>query len=401
MALKLWKDGVDSASIATIPENGNFKCIGNYYLAKKDPFLYDEDKLILKDGFCIDLYDGVDWRQFSNRGNIEFDPAANLDTGDTLQYGKDYFVYIVLNNSNPEIIVSLNSTYPDGFDENNSRKIGGFHVGHIRKVSTDGLWVPVDSTGQKWGSSGTKWQDNVTTGIVPNSVWDLKNRPRTLFGGMVKINANLWASIYIPSVDEAITFMAGTNGLSVVQGSLQSKYGELPATGTEGLNMFNFNELAHRQGMRLLDYSEWLDVAFGSPQGEDGSNNYGWTKTTNSGRARTGCQVDNATGERDTVNGVKPFAISAKNAVDCAGNVYEWTKTMSLDYSSSTSWNWQNVLGANQGQAYLPNSTGLHALVCGAPWDNGVRCGPRTVDGDGCPWYVAASVGSRFACDSL
>ena len=146
MALKLWQDGVDTASVATIPENGNFKCVGDSFLRKKDPFLYDEDKLILKDGFSIDLYDGVDWQQITNRADEEFDPAANLDTGDTLAFGKDYYIYITLLNGVSEIVVSLNSTYPDGFNEYSSRKIGGFHVGHIRKVSNDGLWVPAMAT---------------------------------------------------------------------------------------------------------------------------------------------------------------------------------------------------------------------------------------------------------------
>ena len=139
---------------------------------------------------------------------------------------------------------------------------------------------------------------------------------------------------------------------------------------------------------------------FGSPQGEDGSNNYGWTKTTNTARCRTGCQVDPSTGDFDNVSGVKPYAISAKNVVDCAGNVSEWTKTFSLDFSS-TSWNWQNVLGANQGQAYLPNSGGLRALRCGHFWNSGVLCGPRTVSGNDNPWDVLTSIGARLACDSL
>ena len=400
MALKLWQDGVDTASVATIPENGNFKCVGDSFLRKKDPFLYDEDKLILKDGFSIDLYDGVDWQQITNRADEEFDPAANLDTGDTLAFGKDYYVYITLLNGVSEIVVSLNSTYPDGFNEYSSRKIGGFHVGHIRKVSNDGLWVPIDSNGNKFGSSGTTWQNNVTTGIIPNSVWDLKNRPKTLAPGMIQVTKHLWGSIYQLSVDEAITFMGGTNGLSIAEGSLISKYGALPATGTEGLNQYNFNELAQRQGMRLPSYDEWCALAFCSPQGEDGSNNYGWTKTTNSARTYTGCQVNTSTGQFDNVSGVKPYAISAKNAVDCAGNVYEWTKTFSLDFSS-TNWDWQNVLGANQGQAYLPNSTGLRALLCGGVWHDGVNCGPRTVSGGNYPWYVGTGVGARFACDSL
>ena len=150
--------------------------------------------------------------------------------------------------------------------------------------------------------------------------------------------------------------------------------------------------------MRLLRYNEWLAGAFGSPQGEDGSNNYGWTKTTNTGRIYTGCSVSTSDGKHSGT-GVKPYAVSAYNLTDCAGNVSEWT----CDYSirqDSTSWNWQNVLGANQGQAYLPYSGGLVALRCGNDWSGGVRCGPRTVGLSDYPWDVDAYVGARLACDA-
>ena len=165
------------------------------------------------------------------------------------------------------------------------------------------------------------------------------------------------------------------------------------------MSQFNFNELAHKQGMRLLRYNEWLAGAFGSPQGEDGSNNYGWTKTTNTGRTYIGCQVNTSTGEHDISNGVKPYAISAYNLCDCVGNVSEWTGDYSIR-QDSTSWNWQNVLGANQGQAYLPNSDGLVALRCGGSWSSGVHCGPRTVNLNYYPWNVDASIGARLACDA-
>ena len=163
--------------------------------------------------------------------------------------------------------------------------------------------------------------------------------------------------------------------------------------------MYNFNELAQRQGLRLLSYTEWLASAFGSPQAENGANNYAWAKTTNTAKTFTGCQVNTSTGAFDQVSGVKPYAISAKNIVDCVGNVYEWTKDNSLDFGS-TSWNWQNVLGAEQGQAYLPNSGGLRAFICGGYWYEGVHYGPRTVIGNTSPWDVTANIGSRLACDS-
>jgi len=43
--------------------------------------------------------------------------------------------------------------------------------------------------------------------------------------------------------------------------------------------------------------------------------------------------------------------------------------------------------------------SGLHALICGGNWNNGVNCGPRTVNGNNYPWNVNTNIGSRFACD--
>ena len=165
------------------------------------------------------------------------------------------------------------------------------------------------------------------------------------------------------------------------------------------MNQFTFNEIAHKQGLRLPRYAEWLAGAFGSPQGEDGSNNYGWTKTSNTGRTYTGVGVNTSTGKRDTANGVKPYAISAYNLHDCAGNVAEWTSDYSIR-QDSTPWNWQNVLGSGMGQAYLPFSGGLSALFCGGGWVSGVHCGPRTVDAGSYPWDVNPGIGARLACDA-
>jgi hypothetical protein len=188
MALKLWIDLVDDASVNTLPENGSFKSSGNSFLSKKNPFSYVQNILIIADGCAFDIFNGEDWRQISNRGDIELNPLAAQDQGASFIPGTDYFVYLCLPDSgSPEIVISANATYPAGFSASNSRKIGGFHYGHIRIV--DETWTPVNSTGTKYGSTGTIWQDNVTIGIIPNSVWDLKNRPKTLFGGLVKIGA--------------------------------------------------------------------------------------------------------------------------------------------------------------------------------------------------------------------
>jgi hypothetical protein len=401
MSLHLWTDLVDDASVNTIPENGSYKARGDSFLKKKNPFSYTQNRIILADGCGFDIFDGNGWRQISNRGDIDIDPATLLDQGSVFVPGTDYFLYLCkvsedLENG-IELVVSANATYPLGFNANTSRKIGGFHYGHIRCV--DETWTPVDSTGAKYGSGGMIWQNNVVTGIVPNSVWDLKNRPQTLFGGLVKIG-HIWMSIYQASAKVAVTFMGGTPGLSVSAGELQSKYGQVPATGTEGLCQYNFVELAARAGMRLPTYQEWLAAAIGNPQGEDAADNYGWTKTSNSGRARTGCQVNPSTGVFDVSGGIKPLAISASNGVDMIGNVWEWLADYSARQDTSLSWGWQDVLGTGMGQAYLPNSIGLSAFIAGGGWDNGVRCGPRSVSLSDYPWYRGTNIGSRLACDA-
>ncbi len=386
----------DEAKVSIIPENVGVKCQGKYFISKSNPFGYAADTLLFS-GAGIDFYNGDEWMHFLNREDFTFNPASILDTGDALEYGTDYYIYLCFSGINPELCVSKNATYPNGFSALTSRKIGFFHYGAVRKVSDDGKWIPIDSNGNKFGSQGTIWEQNVTKGVIPNSVGDLKNHPRTYMPGMAKVG-NSWVCIYPMSVKETVTFMDDTNGLHVANGALKSAYGALPVTGTEGLNQYNFNELAWMQEMRLTHYAEWLAAAFGSPQGLDNSDNYGWTKKTNTARTFTGCSVDTASGQY-SINGVKPFAVSAHNICDCTGNVWEWQDDYCIR-QDTTSWQWYDVLGAKMGQAYLPNDIGLAAFLCGGRWHDGVWCGPRTVNLFHWPWHVNISIGARFACDA-
>jgi formylglycine-generating enzyme required for sulfatase activity len=216
---------------------------------------------------------------------------------------------------------------------------------------------------------------------------------------MVKINSYLWRDIYKASA--AIPIELEGSRLHVKTGKLQSKYGQLPVTGTEGANWYVFAELAALSGKRLPTYAEFIAAARGNPQGEDGADNYGWTKTSNSSRVRTGCQVNTSTGAFDGASGVKPYAISAMNCVDAIGNVYEWLDDLSYRQDgASPGWTWRDVLGSGKGQAYLYNDVGLVALIAGGNWDNGLRAGARTVNANGYPWDVATAIGVRLACDA-
>lgn len=382
-------------------ETGGFRCPGDSFIEKVHPFSYDENKLRIRAGCMIDLFDGENLSRLQNKEDIIFEPEKVLDEGGTFKPGTDYSVFLCLRGREPKIVVSENGTFPKGFQAGNSRKIGGFHYGSIRKVSDDGLWVPIDSNGNKFGNTGVRWQDNVTVGIVPNSVWDLKNRPKTLFGGLVKVG-NIWVSIYQASKKADFTFMSGNNLVHIAEGALQSKYGQLPVSGIDGLCQFNFVELAHRAGMRLLKYTEWLAAAYGAPQGEDDSNVYGWCDVTNKVRARTGCSVNLETGAYDKENGAKPYAISAWNVVDTTGNVWEWLSEYTNRHDAGEGlWTYYDQLGPQMGQIYGWKTDSFSAFAAGGHWHRGSYCGPRAINPDDQPWKVNVHIGTRLACDSL
>jgi hypothetical protein len=366
-------------------------------LQKKNAFVYPSSDIVtvLKDT-VLAIYNSGVWRTFVV--NIDTDlSAGNLDTGSGFAVGTDYYIYLVDDGNNGLLVISANSSYPSGQNANNTRKIGGFHYGHFR--CTNEKFAPISPNGTVFGTDGVGWQQNVAVGIIPNSVWDLNNRPLCSPEGMVQVG-NIWVDIYQSSIAEAISFETGSNGMAFVgSGKLQSKYGLVPATGSEGLNWYSFQELAARSGKRLLSYGEWVRGAYGNPGGQATADDYGWTKNTNPSRARTGCQV-NSSGQYDAQSLVKRFAVSAHNLVDCVGNVWEWVDELTIR-QDSTSWNWQDVLGADKGRAYLPNDIGMSAFLCGGYWSSGVSCGGRSVDLGSRPWDVYTTVGSRLACDKL
>ena len=299
--------------------------------------------------------------------------ASDLDSGAAFSVGTDYNIYVCDPTNGSESTdqdevykISASETYPAGYTAANSRKIGGFHYGVVRKVSDNG--TPVNSSGV---AMGTGWESNVYNGIIPNSVWTLLHRPKCDPAGMVYLGNGLWGDIYLASDD-------GDNGLLSV-------YNQNPITGTEGLDWYKCNERARRSGKRLPTYAEFCQAAFGSPQGQDGNNTYAWAATGNTGRNKTGKVT---------------YAVSALNIKDLVGNVYKWVDEFCLD-PVATTWAWQDVLGSGQGWAYLPSNTALHALRCGGDYNAGQHAGARAVGASAYPWAVLGNIGLWCVCDSL
>ena len=317
-------------------------------------------------------------------GNVVLN-ASNLDIGSAFSVGKDYYVYICdsrQDGQDERYVISLNSTYPSGWNASDSRKIGGFHYGRVRKV--DGNLQPVNSSGIIFG---TGWESAVSNGIVPRSVWTLGHRPKCSPEGMVYLGGGTWIDIYLNSDDGAY--------------GLKSEYGCAPMTGTEGMNWYTFTERLMKSGKRMPDYSEFCAYAFGSPAGLDNENTYAWTATSNTGRGTTGSVVN---------------AVSAVGCVDAVGRVYEWLNEIitraehatNADYHPTVSWGWDkksplrdNATKYDVGNIYQYYAYSLAALLAGCYWADGEHAGARAVYCTAYPWYVYGGIGVRGACDSL
>ena len=311
--------------------------------------------------------------------------ASNLDIGAAFAVGSDYYVYICDSRQDAQdeqYIISLNSTYPSGWNASNSRKIGGFHYGRCRKINDN--MQPVNSSGAIFG---TGWESAVSNGILPRSVWTLGHRPKCSPEGMVYLGGGTWVDIYLNSDD-------GAQGL-------KSEYNCAPMTGTEGMNWYTFTERLMKSGKRMPDYSEFCAYAFGSQQGLDGANTNAWTATTNTGRGTTGSVVN---------------AVSAVGCVDAVGRVWEWLNDLitraehatNAEYHPTAAWGWDkksplrdNATKYDVGNIYQYYAYSLAALLAGGYWSYGVHAGARAVSCYNYPWDVHTYVGVRGACDSM
>ena len=311
--------------------------------------------------------------------------ASNLDVGAAFSVGCDYYVYICDSRQDAQdeqYIISLNSTYPSGWNASNSRKIGGFHYGRCRKINDN--MQPVNSSGAIFG---TGWESAVSNGILPRSVWTLGHRPKCSPEGMVYLGGGTWVDIYLNSDD-------GAQGL-------KSEYNCAPMTGTEGMNWYTFTERLMKSGKRMPDYSEFCAYAFGSPQGLDGANTNAWTATTNTGRGTTGSVVN---------------AVSAVGCVDAVGRVWEWLNDLitraehatNTEFHPTVAWGWDkksplrdNATKYDVGNIYQYYAYSLAALLAGGSWNDGVHAGARAVNCSNYPWGVNTPIGVRGACDSM
>lgn len=241
--------------------------------------------------------------QTYNDGSVVWECVLDYATAAN-RHGKDFYIYAIYSDTLvPSLVVSINSTVPEKYDADNSRKIGGFHclcVDAGTNISDHDNVHPL---------SGYAAGD-----ILPASVWDLKHRPVSDPEGMAYIEGlDLWVDIYLASY-------SGAYSHSPEDLRLETKYGAVCADGTsaEVFHCLKFEQVFGRQNKRLLSWQEFVCCSIGSNQG---TNVVG------------GADVNTTGGFKDTAG---RRMISNFGLEDCCGNLWQWGRDMASGGTSGS-----------------------------------------------------------------
>ena len=283
---------------------------------------------------------------FECKADTALDARDLLDVDQDLAAGRDYYIYACYDNADPldpgvRLVVSLNSTYPDGFDEQTSRKIGGFHT-----LCADVGTIPDHSLSGYTGGD-----------ILPASLWTLTHRPACSPEGMAYVSPlDFWADIYLQS---------GTGTFT------KSVFG---ATITDTQSWMDHVEDLAAVGKTLLTDTEFQIAAAGSNE-----------RTAIQGAAdpvTTGGHVDSA-GRR---------MISHYGLEDCCGALWQW-----IDHPSANGDSAWSALPGNKGDLYGAS----YALLAGGDWSAAAYCGSRCRAANDARAYAHADIGGRGRARSL
>lgn len=285
---------------------------------------------------------------------------SSVGTAD-VRKGKDVYIYACqpadTNSTVPVFVLSMNSTVPDGYTADNSRKIGGFHclcrnVGNISGHAASGY---------------------VIGDIIPISVWDLLHRAQSENEGMIYADFDgRWYDIYLAGI---------------VGGKLVSQYGAIIADGSSSpaYSGEKFVEEFAKVKKRPLYRNEFMVLAKGS---NEGTNIYGSSDPNTAG------------GHNDTAGRAM---ISNYFMEEMCGALWQWGAD-TFEYYPGATWssgnfylsgyNWQEKSVYNpsiDSQKYGSCFGLLRRALLGGNWGDGGYCGSRCVY---CTDFSAAAGGS-------
>ena len=266
--------------------------------------------------------------------------------------GKDVYIYALAGSgTEPDFVLSLNSTVPTGYTAENSRKIGGFHclckdVGIIEGHALSGY---------------------VAGDILPATRWDLEHRPKGSPEGFAYEElTDCWIAIYLPSWD-GTKLVSVYNGVIADGSSAKKWHGEA------------FYEQFVKQGMRLVWRHEFQMGAKGSNE----QTNIQGSSDPNT----TGGHVDTA-GRR---------MISNIGLEDCCGVL--WQSAMDLGFAGGSGWTNSVYHSAVDDRSYGQTYGTLYRLLLGSDWSGGADCGSRSANCNASSASVGVSISSRGASE--
>ena len=282
--------------------------------------------------------------------SLDLNTAGNWDSASYAtaanRAGKNIYLYACENGgaSAPLLILSANATAPAS--GTTPRRVGGFHC----------LCVDVGTI------AGHTLTGYIVGDILPQSVWDLKWKPKNITpeGMVYSPSANIWVDIYLLNSSYTSTYATGAGALV-------------------SIDWMAFVDGAGSVGKRLLRDFEFQLVAAG---GNEQTNIAGSAWVTSRG------------GHVDTAS---RRMISNIGCEDCAGLIWQWLDEQSYWYAAPAE-GWFATEGS-KGQMYLQSSRGDAKFLAGGEWDNGVHCGSRSRNAYHYRWNADASIGARAGAE--
>ena len=392
----------------------------------------DKTKITVnKGGYYIPILIGDNFFLIDTATHVS--SVDDIDTG-AVAAGADYYVYACDNAGTLVFKTSLATTFPDGFDANTSRKLGGFHT----------LCAAVGTI------SGHTLTGYAEKEILPQSIWDLKHRARNQNNaGMVyDPKSRIWVDIYLASG-------TGASTLSVNGGTI-----------SDTRDWMDFVDDGGAVGKRLLTDPEFQMIAAGSPEevtiwtfadpvtagghtayflltldsgpapgdfaaaatltgvssgyactvvAKLSSTIYVCTNISNAAGFTNGEVIGDGTNSRDCGAGFPTWAAYAGNpsgriisnigCEDCVGVLYQWLQDQSYrsdgaDEAAHQAWAWQDLTGS-KGSLYKQGTYGDIKLLAGGVWDDAPHAGSRCRFASRYRWYTHTYIGARFASEPL
>ena len=266
--------------------------------------------------------------------------------------GKDFYIYAVTTSAGElDFVLSANSTVPDTYNADNSRKIGGFHC----------LCLATGDLGESHPLS------NYATGdVLPRSIWDLNHRPDCKYpeGKVYNPGAKIWSSIYLLTWE-------GT-GTSQI---LKSTFGGVTADGTseEKFDWYKFAYVLAKQGERMPTQREFINLSLGS----------------NQNTVIQGASDPNTTGGHTDTTGRR--MISYDGNEDCCGVLWQWSEepggANGADWAGLNDTIYPDEI---DGDTYYQSRRGLFGGRCDAGSHCGSLCSGWGASGSGLSWGFAA-----------